>query len=220
MTVLRIYDEEMAVRVKGGRMWTMLETLMIKGGPVMWPLAAMSMAGLTIAIREAGTFAVFSRSFDAGRLLGILETLAKGDKDIPQDLLNGPDPVSRWYAKRLNDVASPAVSGLDPEDIVETGLSSLSALATITAAAPLLGILGTVLGIIQSFSALGDAAAIHEVSAGIGQALVSTAAGLVVAMAALLPHNILSVYHARWTHATLVWARRLERVIEHSGRRV
>ena len=107
---------------------------------------------------------------------------------------------------------------LHPDDITETGLWSLTLLATITAAAPLMGILGTVLGIIQSFSSLGDASAISQVSAGIGQALVSTATGLVVAMAALMPHNILAVFHARWTHAVMVWAHRLERVLDSSGR--
>lgn len=199
-------------------MWTILETLMKEGGPVMWPLALMSMTGLAIAIREAGRFAFFSRSFDAKRLHRTLDELSMGKMVSAQDVPAGCDPVTRWYGKRLNILESRACSFMDPEEIPETGLSSLSFLATITAAAPLLGILGTVLGIIQSFSALGDSAAIHDVSAGISQALVSTAAGLVVAMSALLPHNILAVLHTRWTHATVVWARRLERVIDASGR--
>ena len=203
---------------KGGRMLTMLERLMIQGGPVMWPLAVMSLLGLTVAISEAGRFALFARSFDPGKMYGILDTLSKGDSITPRNVLTGIDPVSRWFDKRLKSLECQSCSVIDPEDIEETGLSSLSILATITAAAPLLGILGTVLGIIQSFAALGDAAAIHDVSLGISQALVSTAAGLVVAMCSLLPHNVLSVLHSRWTHATVVWARRLERTLAVSGR--
>ena len=65
-------------------------------------------------------------------------------------------------------------------------------LSTIITAAPMLGILGTVLGIISSFEILstkmssGDPRA---VSAGIAEALITTAAGLVVAVVALFPYN-------------------------------
>lgn len=199
-------------------MWKTIETFMTEGGPVMWPLALMSMAGLAITIREAGRFALFSLSFDARRLHAVLDTLAGEASGKRVDVPAGADPVSRWFNKRLNDPDALTVTNLNPDDIAETGLWSLSFLATITAAAPLLGILGTVLGIIQSFSSLGGASVISEVSAGISQALVSTATGLVVAMSALLPHNMFAICHARWTHTTTVWARRLEKVIEQKGR--
>lgn len=64
-------------------------------------------------------------------------------------------------------------------------------LGTIIAAAPLLGILGTVTGIIQSFDLLGEAASVSDpavVAGGIAEALYTTAFGLSVALITLFPH--------------------------------
>jgi biopolymer transport protein ExbB len=79
-----------------------------------------------------------------------------------------------------------AVEGLRPP--IER---SASALGVIIAAAPLLGILGTVTGIIQSFDLLGDARAVADpvgVAGGIAEALYTTAFGLTIALIAVFPH--------------------------------
>ena len=67
----------------------------------------------------------------------------------------------------------------------------LGALDTIVTLAPLLGILGTVLGIIESFDILGQAGVEdpRAVVGGIAEALVTTAAGLVIAVLTLIPYN-------------------------------
>ena len=69
----------------------------------------------------------------------------------------------------------------------------LNVLDTIITMAPLLGILGTVLGIIQSFDLLGQSGIQDPkaVTGGIAQALITTAAGLSVALVTLVPFNIL-----------------------------
>ena len=66
-------------------------------------------------------------------------------------------------------------------------------LGTIISAEPMLGILGTVTGIIQTFGAFraSDSAAPLAATAGIGEALVTTAAGLVAALVLLFPYNLL-----------------------------
>lgn len=66
-------------------------------------------------------------------------------------------------------------------------------LSTIITAEPMLGILGTVTGIIKTFSAfrLDDAASPLAATAGIGEALITTAAGLVAALVLLFPYNLL-----------------------------
>ena len=67
-------------------------------------------------------------------------------------------------------------------------------LSTIITAAPMLGILGTVLGIIASFQVLAEQTAVTDparVSQGIAEALVTTAAGLLIAVVTLFPYNAL-----------------------------
>ena len=66
--------------------------------------------------------------------------------------------------------------------------------ATLGSVSPYLGLLGTVFGIVRAFSSLGmqtpeSGAQVHELNAGIAQALVATAAGLLVAIPATISYN-------------------------------
>jgi biopolymer transport protein ExbB len=77
------------------------------------------------------------------------------------------------------------------EDEMERMKQGLNVLDTIITLAPLLGILGTVLGIISSFELLGDSGIEDPkaVTGGIAQALITTAAGLSIALVTLVPFN-------------------------------
>ena len=71
----------------------------------------------------------------------------------------------------------------------------LTVVSTIITAEPMLGILGTVTGIMQTFGALnasGGTANPMAATAGIGEALITTAAGLVASLILLFPYNILA----------------------------
>jgi biopolymer transport protein ExbB len=69
----------------------------------------------------------------------------------------------------------------------------LPALATIVAGAPLLGLLGTVIGMIKIFSVVATSGSgiTEQLSSGISQALITTATGLVIAIPALFTHSYL-----------------------------
>ena len=74
------------------------------------------------------------------------------------------------------------------------------ALSTIITAAPLLGILGTVVGIIQSFRLLGEQAALSDptdVAGGIAAALITTAFGLIIALVTLFPYMLFRSWSSR-----------------------
>jgi biopolymer transport protein ExbB/TolQ len=63
------------------------------------------------------------------------------------------------------------------------------ALTTIAAAAPLLGMTGTVTGMITAFDAMKDGVTAGAVASGISEALITTAAGLLIALLAVIPYN-------------------------------
>ena len=70
----------------------------------------------------------------------------------------------------------------------------LTIVSTIITAEPMLGILGTVTGIMQTFSALNGADGVANpmaATAGIGEALITTAAGLIASLILLFPYNVL-----------------------------
>ena len=158
--------------------WQVLE----RGGPVMWPLLVMSVVAVALVIERA--WSLRPGGGIARRAAGLTEGGAAG----------GVPSKAGGQAARL------AVDAVRTS--AERFLPTLSAVIT---AAPLLGVLGTVLGIIDSFEVLsgsggaavevdGDRAAARSpepasVGAGIAAALVSTAAGLIVALVVLFPYQ-------------------------------
>ena len=81
----------------------------------------------------------------------------------------------------------------DPQATLNRLQRGFGLLSTIITAEPMLGILGTVTGIIQTFGALkvSDAASPLAATAGIGEALITTAAGLVATLILVFPYNFL-----------------------------
>ena len=80
----------------------------------------------------------------------------------------------------------------DPQAALNRLQRGFGLLSTIITAEPMLGILGTVIGIMQTFGALnGTDANPLAATAGIGEALITTAAGLIASLILLFPYNVL-----------------------------
>ena len=167
---------------------------MERGGPVMWPLLGCSLVSLTITIERLLYWMRQKWAFSTVRIDRILELTDAGEYAAAGAVDGvGRDAVSGVLAAGLKH----RQHGLSEAMQVEAGRridamkQGLAVLDTIVTMAPLLGILGTVLGIITSFDLLG-ASGIEDpkaVTGGIAQALLTTAAGLTVAIVTLIPLN-------------------------------
>jgi biopolymer transport protein ExbB len=107
------------------------------------------------------------------------------------------DPVVRMIHHGLNHRHTSMQGALEVaagQELRDAG-RFLSAMDTIVTLAPLLGLLGTVTGIMGSFTSIGSSElAVEKVTGGIGEALIATAAGLGIAIGTLVPMNY---FHAR-----------------------
>ncbi len=165
-----------------------------KGGPVMYPLLLCSFISLTFIIERSIFWIKEGRKRNQGIVDQILNLSEKGDYQKAAEL--GKD--SHDYIVRIlicglvhmNFSLSGALEVAGAEEAKRTK-KYLGVLDTMITMAPLLGIFGTVIGIINSFELLGTAGIEHPqaVTAGIAQALITTAAGLAIAILTLIPYN-------------------------------
>jgi len=177
----------------GGTFWRYMQD----GGPVMWPLLAFSILGLAFTIERA---VALRRA-----RINVNEFLAKVRKAlIVNRSIRDAIKICEQYQ---GPVASIMKAGLlkygQPKEDVEKTIENaafyemsrlergLLVLATTANVAPLLGFLGTVTGMIKSFDALAKAGLSNPglVAAGISEALITTAAGLMIAIPVQLAYN-------------------------------
>jgi len=171
--------------------------LMIKGGPVMWPLLACSIVALAVVFERIIFWMVVSQRKNQKLINRIFTLTEEGDFDTA--IKEGEASlclVCRILTSGLAHRNYGLVQSLEAAAMqeIEKMKRYLSVLDTIITLAPLLGILGTVSGIIISFDLLGTTGIEDPkaVTGGIAQALLTTAAGLAIAIVALLPYNALT----------------------------
>lgn len=169
----------------------------MKGGPVMWPLLIVSLATMTVAIERL--WFIFRelklrRQEDAEKFFSCLEK-----KDLVGALETGThstDFVVRALAYALEHREVSLSNAFLQAAGRELGRfdRGLPLLDTVITLAPLLGLLGTVTGLIHSFGILGDQdlRSPTALTGGIAQALIATAFGLIIAVTALIPFNYLN----------------------------
>ncbi|MFO1482818.1 MAG: MotA/TolQ/ExbB proton channel family protein [Verrucomicrobiaceae bacterium] len=172
----------------------------IKGGPIMYPIALVSLVAVCIFIERVFWWIRFAAKRSVRQLDDVYERLEAGDlaKAIAQSA-NSSDPVVRMIHHGLNHRHTSMQGALEVasgQELRDAG-RFLSAMDTIVTLAPLLGLLGTVTGIMGSFTSIGSSElAVEKVTGGIGEALIATAAGLGIAIGTLVPMNY---FHSRLT---------------------
>ena len=174
---------------------------------IVFVLAIMSLASLVVAAERVVTFSKSkseSKSF-AQKMAGIL---AKGDLQAAAEAKVGKNVGhlgrvigAGLTAYRISTVGSPenAVESVaralerQAQREVQSMKRGLNLLATVGSTAPFVGLLGTVMGIVNAFQsmALSGSGGLGTVSAGIAEAVVTTAFGLLVAIPAVMLYNFL-----------------------------
>ena len=174
-------------------------SLLLSGGPILVIIVLASLYGLYLFLERS--FSLSRERVDADRLM-VQVNRAVHDRDLESALIACEDhggPVARVLGAALSRLpygrgaveAAFQEASIQEEQSLTRGLKPLATIAQVT---PLLGLLGTVTGMIIAFAEIssqgtGNPAALAD---GIGQALVTTAAGLVVAIPTLIGHNYLA----------------------------
>ena len=175
------------------------DALLDRGGWVMYPLLALAAAAVMLSVERGWFFLRTNGPSSRRRLLRLGRALRAGEREQAVELAAADRSVyGRAAAQLLADRPSEAAAVAAIEGQRHRLERFLPLLSTIITAAPMLGILGTVLGLIASFDVFSDRSAstsqaaqdLGAVSRGIAEALTTTAVGLIVAVGALLPYNL------------------------------
>jgi len=171
--------------------------IFLKGGPVMWPLLAVSLVALTVVLERLWFTLREKARRDREVVAEIFAEAERGDLAAAQTAgADSQDYVARVlvYALEHRDVsfanALLQAAGLELQRF-NRGIATLDTIVTL---APLLGLFGTVTGMINAFGLLGasELGAPTAITGGIAEALIATALGLLIAMISLLPFNYLN----------------------------
>jgi biopolymer transport protein ExbB len=169
------------------------------GGWVIYPLTVLAVAGLAIILDKAYSLHRFARiparidQLIEAPVVDFAQTRAQivalperhALRSFAAPILNGGNAPIWWIESRAETAAQHIERALN---------RGLWLLETIVTAAPLLGLLGTIIGMMHSFRLIGGQGVVNPtgVTGGVAQALIATAIGLVIALVALFAFNYFS----------------------------
>ena len=191
--------------------------IFVKGGPVMYPLVLLSIMGVAVAIEKL--INLRNKSVIQSEIVGCIESV-KNYSDIPMAIKicrRYNSPFANLIRAGLEEAkSSPLEIRQTLEDVGRRETKRLErylvVLETVAGASPLLGLLGTVFGMIEVFSVISIAGVGQAglLSGGIAEALITTAFGLSIGIPALIAYNffdsrvdLLSLRIEGYAHALL-----------------
>jgi len=171
----------------------------LKGGLIMIPLLLLSLIAIYIFVERILAISKAGKE-DKNFMNNIRDYILSGKIDSAKALCKSTDtPISHMIEKGVSRIGRPlddisaAIENVAKLEIYKLE-SKLALLATISGAAPMIGFLGTVIGMIKSLysmSAAGDNIVISTLAGGIYEAMVTTVGGLVVGIMAYVGYNLL-----------------------------
>ena len=172
--------------------------LIVRGGPIMYPILVVGVVAVCVVLERVLWWLRLSFKRRPKVLDQVYAKLEAGQ--LPEAVAlskDSTDPVVRMIHHGLIHHHSSMQGALEVaagQELQGAG-RFLGAMDTIVTLGPLLGLLGTVTGIMGSFSSIGSSElAVEKVTGGIGEALIATAAGLGIAITTLVPMNY---FHSR-----------------------
>ncbi|NNE91439.1 MAG: MotA/TolQ/ExbB proton channel family protein [Verrucomicrobiales bacterium] len=182
--------------------------LITKGGPLMWLLLGCSI--ITVAIFFERLFYYHRAKIEIGDFLHGLRNLIRNRaySEAMHECAGTPGPVARVIHSAIRRYSSPRT---ELKDIVqESGQLEvpklekyLAVLLSVAYVAPLIGLLGTIIGLVDTFgqvSATGGFFTFTEISKGVYESFISSAAGLMVAIPAFVFYSYLRAYARTLMH--------------------
>ncbi|MFZ9937013.1 MAG: MotA/TolQ/ExbB proton channel family protein [Luteolibacter sp.] len=165
----------------------------IEGGWVMWPILATFFLALCVILDRLVWWLRFKSIVRPTLQEEARQALGTGDFDTAWRLSRtSADPYLKNLAEGMSHARTSMLAAmqLDATHLIEKSEARMWVISTMITLAPLLGLFGTVVGIMGSFSFVGDEQlAADKVSGGIAEALIATAAGIGIAIVCLLPYN-------------------------------
>ncbi len=209
MKLLQIVGTESSqLTSKVGNDSVSLIDLILKGGWIMIPIALLSIIAIYIIVERILTLKKASTKPEAF-MTKVKARVAQGDVEGARLLcIEENTPISRMIEKGLSRIGSPlknievAIENVGKIEIYYLE-KNLSVLATISGAAPMIGFLGTVTGMIQAFISIAQeegSVSPKLLSSGIYEAMITTAAGLTVGIVAYIGYNYLVAQLSKAIH--------------------
>jgi len=174
--------------------------LFIHGGPIMWPILVVSFLALTVVVERV----IFLFKEKSTREVEVVEKMLEHVENNQVESALAVGKKSSDYVARIlvyalthkeHSLANAFMRAANKElTRFQQGMATLDTCIT---AAPLLGLLGTVTGMMATFEVLGTGditASTGQITGGVGEALIATACGLVIAILGLFPYNILNAH--------------------------
>ena len=172
--------------------------LVIEGGWVMIPLAVMSVLAVYIFVERFMAIQKAQKE-EKSFMMQIKSFIQNGDLNSAKNLCSTTNhPIAHMIGKGIAKIGRPIAdiqASIENQGKLEIGLleKRLSILATIAGAAPMIGFLGTTLGMIRAFHEMTgmDRIELGAIAPGIMEAMVTTVGGLIVGIIAYMCYNYL-----------------------------
>ena len=170
--------------------------IFIKGGPIMWPMLFASIVALAVALERVVFLVNEQRKRNPKALADFFIAVGKGDLGgALAHAGRSQDPIvsTLGYALEHRDQSLGHALAYAETRTMKRYKRGLPVLDTVITLAPLLGLLGTVTGMMGSFAVIGgDLSSPGAITGGIAEALIATAFGLIIAILCLIPFNYLN----------------------------